>query len=101
MSKTVDFKFPIILPDGQKSEKETVGDVLAGMLASSDTKTVEDVMKIGGWWKALSKKESITLDSADEKKLRDLVAGSDRATAFIKIQILEALDAETSKEKKR
>lgn len=101
MSKTVDFKIPIVLPDGHESEKETVGDVLAGMLASSDTKTVEDVMKIGGWWKSLSKKEAITLDSADEKKLRDLVANSDRATAFIKIQILEILDAETSKEKKK
>ena len=101
MSKTIDFRVPVTLPDGQESEKETVADALVGLLATSDTKTVEDVMKIGGWWKLLSRKEGITLDEADEKKLRDLVAGSDRATAFLKVQILDVINAAESKQKSK
>lgn len=91
MSKTIDFKKPLLLPSGKESERETVADVALSILAGCPTGTVSDVMKVGGWWKKLAQKEALVLDDADVTKLKDLVAASDRAETFLKIQVLEAL----------
>lgn len=100
-SKTINFKATLLMPNGKESEGETVSDALVNILAASPCNNVEDTMKIGGWWKQISSSGELTLDAADQKKFKDLISTYERATTFIKIQILDLLEADEKESKSK
>jgi hypothetical protein len=90
-----------MMPNGDFAEKaETIGETLAGMLASAgEVQDVSLITKYWSWAKSLAQKEPLSLDKADKKSLESFVQTDKRMNVILKAQILEIIEKAPSVKK--
>lgn len=85
---TINLNIPLVITDGSTSQTETLGKILAEILA---TETEGKTLKLYGWYKELQAGRELILDDVDLADLRNLVDTNKRLYLYVKGQILEAL----------
>lgn len=77
----------------------TLGQMFANMLVSG---AKGDLLKFYGWGQKLMANETLTLDKADLKVMKDFVEANENTTILLRAQILEAiLEVESPKKEEQ
>lgn len=87
------------LGDEQNDPKATLGLALANLLGNENATDKSKIAKIFQWTLDAAKNNELTVDKADLDFIKDLVINSQAFTAFVKAQVLAALDSAESGEK--
>lgn len=85
----LDLNFIVKDLDGNDIPDANAGQIIAAKLVGSSK---GDALKFYDWGRTLNKKEPITVDRSDLRKIREFVEFSDQIPIITKVPVLNAID---------
>lgn len=93
-NKKFNFNKPILGFDGKPAEREsaTLGQLLSRVLATESSNDKHEFIKVAGWIKTLWAGDPLSLDKADQEKLKEMIEKNQSLPLWSKAQLYEVMD---------